>query len=99
MRVSQFEIYRLVQRALEGSGAPYGVDRDGAQAVAWLESRGLPGLRILQEDLPLLEGRFTGLALTRDAGGIGIDAAGISVIAYGRGGIDLPRHGTTLRLH
>ena len=64
MRVSQFEIYRLVQRALEGSGAPYGVDRDGAQAVAWLESRGLPGLRLLQEDLPFLEGRFTGLALT-----------------------------------
>ena len=58
MRVSQFEIDRLVQRALEGSGAPYGVDRDGAQAVAWLECRGLPGLCLLEEDLPFLEGRF-----------------------------------------
>ena len=99
MRVSQFEIYRLVQRALEGSGAPYGVDRDGAQAVAWLESRGLPGLRLLQEDLPLLEGRFTGLALTRHAEDIEIDAAGISAIAYGSAVIDLARNGTTLHLH
>ena len=94
MRVSQFEIYRLVQRALEGSGAPYGVDRDGAQAVAWLESRGLPGLRLLQEDLPLLEGRFTGLALTRNAEDIEIDAAGISAIAYGSAVIDLARDGS-----
>jgi hypothetical protein len=99
MRVSQFEIYRLVQRALEGSGAPYGVDRDGAQAVAWLESRGLPGLRLLQEDLPLLEGRFTGLALARSAGGIEIDAGGISAIAYGSAVIDLARDGSRLRLH
>jgi hypothetical protein len=98
MRVSQFEIYRLVQRALEGSGAPYGVDRDGAQAVAWLESRGLPGLRLLQDDLPLLEGRFTGLALKRNGGGIEIDAAGISAIAYGSAVIDLARDGTALHL-
>jgi hypothetical protein len=99
MRVSQFEIYRLVQRALEGSGAPYGVDRDGAQAVAWLESRGLPGLSLLQDDLPFLEGRFTGLMLKRNADGIEIDAAGISAIAYGSAVIDLARDGTTLRLH
>ena len=98
MRVSQFEIYRLVQRALEGSGAPYGVDRDGAQAVAWLESRGLPGLRLLQGDLPLLEGRFTGLTLKRDAGGIEIDAADISAIAYGSAVIDLACKGGALRL-
>jgi len=99
MRVSQFEIYRLVQRALEGSGAPYGVDRDGAQAVAWLESRGLTGLRLLQEDLPFLEGRFRGLGLTRNAGGIEIDAAGISAIAYGSAVMDLARDGTCVRLH
>jgi hypothetical protein len=99
MRVSQFEIYRLVQRALEGSGAPYGVDRDGAQAVAWLESRGLRGLRLLQEDLPLLEGRFTGLTLTRNTEGIEIDATGVSAIAYGSAVIDLARDGVTLRIH
>ena len=99
MRVSQFEIYRLVQRALEGSGAPYGVDRDGAQAVAWLESRGLPGLRLLQEDLPFLEGRFTGLTLTRNTEGIEIDATGVSAIAYGSAVIDLARDGATLRIH
>jgi hypothetical protein len=99
MRVSQFEIYRLVQRALEGSGAPYGVDRDGAQAVAWLESRGLPGLRLLHEDLPFLEGRFTGLTLTRNTEGIEIDATGVSAIAYGSAVIDLARDGATLRIH
>jgi hypothetical protein len=98
MRVSQFEIHRLVQRALEGSGAPYGVDRDGAQAVAWLESRELPGLRLLQGDLPLLEGRFTGLTLKQDAGGMEIDAAGISAIAYGSAVVDLARDGASLRL-
>jgi hypothetical protein len=98
MRVSQFEIYRLVQRALEGSGAPYGVDRDGAHAAAWLESRGLPGLGLLRDDLPLLEGRFTGLALKRNADGIEIDATGLSAIAYGSAVIDLARDGTTLRL-
>ena len=98
MRVSQFEIYRLVQRALEGSGAPYGIDRDGAQAVAWLESRGLPALHLLQEDLPLLDARFTGLTLTRNAGGIEIDAAGVSAIAYAGAVIDLARDGTILRL-
>jgi hypothetical protein len=99
MRVSQFEIYRLVQRALEGSGAPYGVDRDGAQSAAWLESRGLPGLDLLQGDLPLLEGRFTGLRLTRDSGGIQIDVAGISAIAYASAVIDLAHEGAALRLH
>jgi hypothetical protein len=99
MRVSQFEIYRLVQRALEGSGAPYGVDRDGAQAVAWLESRGLPGLRLLREDLPLLEGCFTGLPLKRKADAIEIDAAGISAIAYGSAVIDLAGDGSRLHLY
>jgi hypothetical protein len=98
MRVSQFEIYRLVQRALEGSGAPYGVDRDGAQAVAWLESRGLSGLDLLREDLPLLEDRFTGLTLTRNAAGIEIDAGGLSAIAHASAVIDLARDGTALRL-
>jgi Protein of unknown function (DUF3726) len=98
MRVSQFEIYRLVQRALEGAGAPYGVDRDGAQAVAWLESRGLPGLRLLQEDLPLIEGRFTGLQLKGSPGGIEIDAAGAPAIAYGSAVIDLARGASVLRL-
>ena len=46
MRASQFEIYRLVQRAMEALGAGYGVDRDAARMTAWLEARGLPGLVI-----------------------------------------------------
>jgi hypothetical protein len=94
MRVSQFEIYRLVQRALEGSGAPYGVDRDGAQAIAWLEARGLPGLRLLLADLPGLDGEFRGLKLKREE----IDAGGLSAIAYGSAVLDLARGRSSLRL-
>jgi Protein of unknown function (DUF3726) len=94
MRVSQFEIYRLVQRALEGAGTPYGVDRDGAQAAAWLEARGLPALRLLMADLPGLDGRFEGLRLA----GREIDAAGLSAIAYGSAVIDLARTRPSLTL-
>ena len=94
MRVSQFEIYRLAQRALEGSGAPYGVDRDGAQAAAWLEARRLPGLRLLQADLPRLDGKIRGLALRGEE----IDAGGLSAIAYGSAVIDLARGRASLKL-
>src|SRR5215469_5619050 len=94
MRVSQFEIYRLVQRALEGSGAPYGVDRDGALAVAWLEARGLPGLRLLRADLPGLDGKIDGLKFRREE----IDAGGLSSIAYGSAVIDIARGFPSLRL-
>lgn len=87
MRVSQFEIYRLVQRALEGSGAPYGVDRDGAQAAAWLAARRLPALRPLLSDLPGLDGQFHGLKLA----GTEIDAANRSAIAYASAVIDVAR--------
>jgi hypothetical protein len=62
MRVSQFEIYRLIQRAMEALGAGYGVDRDAARAVAWLEARALPGLAAFDAELPRLE---TGLPLAR----------------------------------
>lgn len=92
MRVSQFEIHRLVQRALEGSGAPYGVDRDGAQAAAWLEARGLPALRLLLADLPALDGRFQGLKLADGE----IDAANGPAIAYASAVIDLARSGLAL---
>ena len=88
MFVSQFEIYRLAQRALEGSGAPYGVDRDGARAVAWLEARGLPGLERLAADLPGLEGKFSGLVPPKD--GV-LDAGGLSALAYAGGVLDLWR--------
>ena len=94
MRVSQFEIYRLVQRALEGAGAPYGVDRDGAQAVAWLEARGLPGLRLLRADLPGLDGKIRGLALRREE----IDAGGLSAIACGSAVVDIARGRPSLGL-
>ena len=56
MRVSQFEIYRLIQRSMEALGAGYGVDRDAARAAAWLEARGLPGLLAFANALPKLEG-------------------------------------------
>jgi hypothetical protein len=65
MLVSQNEVYRLTQRALEGSGAPHGTDRDGAYAVAWLEARGLPGLGMLAAALDRMEGAFAPLAPPR----------------------------------
>jgi hypothetical protein len=86
MRVSQFEIYRLCQRALEGLGAPYGVDQDGARAVAWLEARGLPGLAPLGADLARLDGSFAGLRLPA---GEAIDAAGRSAIGFCGAVVDL----------
>ena len=55
MHVSQFEIHRLIQRAMEALGAGYGVDRDAARAVAWLEARGLPGLAVFDRELATLE--------------------------------------------
>jgi len=55
MRVSQFEIYRLIQRSMEALGAGYGVDRDAARAAAWLEARGLPGLVAFMAELAGLE--------------------------------------------
>jgi hypothetical protein len=55
MRVSQFEIYRLIQRSMEALGAGYGVDRDAARFVSWLEARGLPGLVMFEQQLARLE--------------------------------------------
>lgn len=82
MRVSQNEIYRLCQRALEGLGAPMGVDRDGALAVAWLEARGLRGLDLLARDMARLDGDFGPPgAMTLDGPQTQIDAAGQSAIA------------------
>ena len=51
MRVSQFEIYRVCQRVIEGAGAPDGVDDDAGHDIAWLEARGLPGLACLARDM------------------------------------------------
>ena len=95
MRVSQFEVYRLCQRSLEALGAPYGVDRDGAAAVVWLEARGLPGLALLAGDLPALArpGAFAGLALAPGAhdGEARLDAGGRSALAFLGGAVDLLR--------
>jgi len=53
--VSRNEIWRMVQRSLEASGAPPGIDREGADAVVWLESRGLPGVELFARDLKRLD--------------------------------------------
>ena len=91
MRVSQFEVYRLCQRSLEALGAAYGIDRDGAEAVVWLEARGLPGLALFARDLPALErpGAFAGL--TGGAGEVLLDAGGRPAIALLGGVIDFLR--------
>jgi hypothetical protein len=90
MQVSQFEIYRLVQRAMEALGAGYGVDRDAARAVAWLEARGLPGLAAFAGELPGLERGMPVTKLERGAAGeIRIDAGDGSAIAFAGAAMDL----------
>ena len=86
MRVSQFEIYRLVQRALEGLGSGYGVDRDAARTIAWLEARGLPGLARLDADLAELD---RGIRPPTLESGTTIDAGGGSAIAFASAVLDL----------
>lgn len=90
MQVSQFEIHRLVQRALEGLGAGYGADRDGGRAVAWLEAHGLPGLAALGADLPDLERGIRPPRLEYDgAGDPALEAGGASAITFASAAIDL----------
>ncbi len=90
MQVSQFEIYRLVQRALEAVGAGYGVDRDGARAVAWLEARGLPGLAQLAADLADLEHGIRPPKLEPGASSeLDVAAGGGSAVAFAGAVIDL----------
>lgn len=77
MRVSRNEVYRMAQRALDSVGAAYGVDRDGAAAVAWLEARGLPGVELLVAALDRLPGAFEPLEPPREEDGRSvIDLAG-----------------------
>ena len=94
MRVSQFEIYRLVQRALESLGAGYGVDRDGARSVAWLEARGLPGLASLAHALGGLERDLAPPPLRSEGSRLVIGAAGRSAIAFAGAAMDLLREST-----
>jgi hypothetical protein len=90
MQVSQFEIYRLVQRALEGLGAGYGVDRDGARSIAWLEARGLPGLAPLAADMAELDKGIRRPKLEAGAGSdFAIDAGGGSAIDFAGAVMDL----------
>lgn len=51
-RASLNELQVTAQKALEGAGVAPGLDRDGARAVVWLESRGLGGLAMLLNDFP-----------------------------------------------
>lgn len=89
MRVSQNEVYRTAQRALEGAGAAYGVDRDGAEAVAWLAARGLPGPALLAQALERMEDAFAPLAPPRQLHGTPlIDLGGRPAVAWAAAVID-----------
>lgn len=83
MKVSQNEVYRIAQRALEGAGAAYGIDRDGAHAVAWLDGRGLPGLAMLAAALDRMDGAFEPLPPPSREGANGVlDLAGRPAVAW-----------------
>jgi len=90
MIVSQNEVYRLSQRVMEGLGAPFGVDRDGAFAVTWLEARGLGGLSALACALDRLDGDFQPFAQAKGTGAevTILDAAGGSALAHAGALID-----------
>lgn len=51
MRASHNELTRLCQKVLLGLGVASGTDGEGAAAVVWLESRGLYGLRLFEEEI------------------------------------------------
>lgn len=92
LRLSLNEVHRAAQRALEGAGAPHGVDRDGAQAVAWLEARGLPGLALLDASLGQMAGTFAPPpAPRRRAGGAAIDLAGRPALVWAGALVDCLR--------
>jgi hypothetical protein len=84
MQVSQFETHRLIQRAVEALGASFGVDRDAARSVAWLQARGLPALELFDRELATLE---SGLPAARLQGQSGsetiIDIAGSAIACAG----------------
>jgi hypothetical protein len=89
MQVSQNEVYRTAQRALEGAGAAYGVDRDGAEAVAWLAARGLPGAALLALALDQMDDAFAPLSPPRRLHGTPlIDLAGRPAVAWAAAVID-----------
>lgn len=89
MRVSQNEVYRTAQRALEGAGAAYGVDRDGAEAVAWLAARGLPGAALLASALDRMDDAFAPLSPPRPVRGAAlIDLGGRPAVAWAGAVID-----------
>jgi hypothetical protein len=84
MQVSQFEIHRLIQRAMEALGAGFGVDRDAARSVGWLQVRGLPALGMFDRELGALE---SGLPVARlqgqSAGETIIDIGGSAIACAG----------------
>lgn len=51
MRASFLELYVHCKKVFEACGVPYGCAEDGAEAVAWGEFSGLPGLQILTNEL------------------------------------------------
>ncbi len=53
-RVTVNEVVRVSRRVFAALGTGPGCEREGADAVAWLETRGLAGLATLHADLPAL---------------------------------------------
>ena len=64
------ELKVMAQKALEAAGVAPGLDRDGAFATVWHETRGLDGLAMLVRDLDALSGLPTRIGERIDAGGL-----------------------------
>jgi hypothetical protein len=68
LRHSGNEIFRITQKAVEGSGAAAGLDIDTAKAAVWLSSHGFSVLETLAVELERASGQAgtSGLALAGD---------------------------------
>ena len=70
IRTSMSELKVMAQKALEAAGGAPGLERDGAFATVWHETRGLDGLAMLVRDLDALSGLPTRIDERIDAGGL-----------------------------
>ncbi len=82
MKTSFDEIRKIASRALDGAGAPPGLDEDGGWACAWLEAAGYPGLRMLADLLDRAGPDELSAGLDKVTGAR-IDAKGRSAVCFG----------------
>jgi len=92
-RVTINEVLRLSRRVFLALGVGPGCEREPAQAVTWLEARGLPGLATLAADLERLRGAAAqGLRIAAEEGAgpgeLRVDAGAGATLWAASGAVD-----------